>query len=431
MSNKDEDIDNALEGVPTAKNKNEDIWGHEGRSRPHRSVDLEAPIEGESHAPLPGIRATSNAGGLPVRTPSALREAPPADTKNKKLAIGGGIAGVVAIGAFFALTSGPKNTVGPGVTEELGILSVTSTPPGAEVLVGGQGTGKKTPTEITGVRKDSPVDVTVRLAGYLPDPPVLSARIPLGSSLAVVDFKLQPARSIRVKTEPPGATVEADGRLVGGTTPLNLPPVIMGKSVEIFVKQPGFQPVKTRVFATDTSSVVSFVLAPARNLDLGSEPVGSRILIDDADMGVTPQSELAVPTTKFTLKVDRPGFEPFVRKFKPGTKNEKLEITLKLLPLSKMPLAPEDKKRVAELQGELARAKLDLAASRAKKKAAENKLDSELKKNRSFVTDTSKYQDVIDREDARAEELEQRIEELNTEWEAMQEEVLGRIGADH
>lgn len=430
MANKEDELDKALEDVPTAKNKNEDPWGHEGRSRPRRSVDLDAPME-DANAPLPGVRATSSAGGLPVRTPSVLTKPPPEQPLNRTKLIAMGAGGLVVVGLIgFAMTRGKSSDVDDDPANRVGVISVTSLPPGAEIFVGGQTTGKKTPAEVPGIRVDSPVEVTVRLAGYLPEPSTLTTRIPIGSSIGLADFKLQPARTIKVITEPPGAVVEADGRLVGGTTPLSLPEVVLGKSLEISIRLEGHRPLKTRVYATDTSSIASFKLEPARALDVNSEPVGARVLVNDENIGLTPIPDLAAPTAKFVLKIERPGFEPYVQRFKAGAKNEKVSATLKLLPLSKMPLAPEDKKRVAELQGDIARTKLDLSSARAKKKSAEAKLDAELKKNRSFVSDTGQYQEIIDREDARAEELEQKLEELNAEWEAIQEEVLGRIGAD-
>ncbi|MBU6162481.1 MAG: PEGA domain-containing protein, partial [Myxococcales bacterium] len=100
---------------------------------------------------------------------------------------------------------------------------VTSRPQGAEILVDGQPTGRTTPAPIPEVDPGTNVSVSVRLAGYEESPAQSVEATPRPQ--ASLQFDLQPApHTVRVDSDPAGATVMYNGEAVG-LTPYTLGPV--------------------------------------------------------------------------------------------------------------------------------------------------------------------------------------------------------------
>lgn len=100
---------------------------------------------------------------------------------------------------------------------------VTSRPQGAEILVDGQPTGRTTPAPIPEVDPGTNVGVSVRLAGYEESPAQSVEATPRPQ--ASLQFDLQPApHTVRVDSDPAGATVMYNGEAVG-LTPYTLGPV--------------------------------------------------------------------------------------------------------------------------------------------------------------------------------------------------------------
>lgn len=68
------------------------------------------------------------------------------------------------------ITAGSVDTVGFELVEEVGVLSVSSTPPGANILLDGEETGQVTPADLT--LQVGNYSVAVALAGYSAPPPL-------------------------------------------------------------------------------------------------------------------------------------------------------------------------------------------------------------------------------------------------------------------
>ena len=130
---------------------------------------------------------------------------------------------VSCVGGWWAYN---RFVLSPGVVEPeptVASVFVTSRPQGAEILVDGQPTGRTTPAPVPEVEPGTNVSVSVRLDGY-EESPAQSIEA-TARPQASLRFDLQPApHTVRVDSEPAGATVMYNGVAVG-LTPYTLGPV--------------------------------------------------------------------------------------------------------------------------------------------------------------------------------------------------------------
>jgi len=134
----------------------------------------------------------------------------------------GGAFVVVAVGAAAVLLRGtPPAASSAGAPATGARVAVRSEPPGAAVLLDGRDTGVVTNGEIV-VPAPLPAQVTLtfRRAGHADATRTLRLPLPEGE---VVSVALQgSAHALRVRTQPPGATVTLDGAPVADVTPVEL-----------------------------------------------------------------------------------------------------------------------------------------------------------------------------------------------------------------
>lgn len=145
-----------------------------------------------------------------------------------------------AAGLLYGLLSWQQTTRPPANADQQILL--TSSPAGARVVIGGVETGAVTPTTLVGTSLSEIKTLTVRRDGF-ETPAVGSADVTNTAPLSLL-FTLKPLpHTIRVDSNPPGATVTVNGTPCG-TTPTVCMPVYVdpadGATIEF--RRDGFSP---------------------------------------------------------------------------------------------------------------------------------------------------------------------------------------------
>jgi formylglycine-generating enzyme required for sulfatase activity len=123
-------------------------------------------------------------------------------------------------------------------------------------------------------------------------------------------------RVVRIETDPPGATVEVDGRpLAGQTTPVELAVAPGSHSIELFLD--GHESKSVRA-AEVPDGAGKFVLGPyelkssRRRLEISSIPRGARIVFDGRPTPVLTDGAIDVKLGDHELTLTLAGYEPYV-----------------------------------------------------------------------------------------------------------------------
>jgi len=183
-----------------------------------------AAAQGAEYAPqvTPNPRPLSTLDGIPEvtpgprRSPSGITRPRPVVKKGVPLPVTLLVGLVLAVGGAVGIHFGR-------VFLEPGYVVVTSEPPGAEVSLDGKPTGLLTPAVLEGVMLSQPHEVELRARDAKTVNVAVQARP--GDLVARAHGKLEVAvGAIVIASEPPGARVEVDGKVVG-KTPLSVPGV--------------------------------------------------------------------------------------------------------------------------------------------------------------------------------------------------------------
>ncbi len=146
-----------------------------------------------------------------------------------RAALTGLVAGTMAAAGFLAAA----------VWLARGVVVVTSTPPGAQVIVDGKPVPDPTPAVVEGLRLSQPHTVEIRAADRRPVAVELEPKP--GELVRRVHGDLPTLlASITVESDPPGADVRLDGRAVG-STPLTLPGIRVDERHRIDLALPGHE----------------------------------------------------------------------------------------------------------------------------------------------------------------------------------------------
>ncbi|MBI4815683.1 MAG: PEGA domain-containing protein [Deltaproteobacteria bacterium] len=321
-------------------------------------------------------------------------------------------------------------------------IAVTSTPPGAEILVEGVPTGRFTPAELDEVgsvlggastptesasdRRIMPgqsVEISVRHPDFVAHPASIVVHIPDDSLFQSAHFDLREAATFTLMSEPSGAFVEVDGVLQRGTTPLILQSVVVGDTREARVILDGHVARRVKLSATKSGpAMVSVALEPARLIEVQSEPSGADVYVDGELVGRTPTGSVAVPKQScFRLRIARAGFREMTRRC-PTT--ARLSVKLRELPLGALPMNPDQRARLAEIERSLRRDAARLAKVRTLLARSELALDRAAKRRHSFVTGIPQIQARIERHADRKEQLEGRVHDLRAEIDSLRHDLL-------
>lgn len=162
---------------------------------------------------------TSGGGGakadLPGRVPGTSASARPPIAI---IGVGAAILGVIVAVWLFRPTS-PERT-GESSVAALGSLQIDSTPPGAQVLIDGDPSGRATPARITGLRAGRKVDIQVDMPGYRSTKQTV--QVPVGGPTALRFVLEESTGTVRLEGVPHGAKTYVDDAPVNAAEPLSL-----------------------------------------------------------------------------------------------------------------------------------------------------------------------------------------------------------------
>lgn len=343
--------------------------------------------------------------------------------------------GIAAVGAVVTVTlfarAGAFRLGDDGRTQ--GRLSVESEPSGAEIWLDGRLRSERTPAELTGLPVERAMVLEVRREGFLARPERVMVEIPndeLKSSRA--GFKLTRARTLHLATRPPGAEVELDGKKLPGRTPLALPPRVAGQEIQLSVRLDGYLPA-TRAFelTAETATVTELVLERAAIVEVDVEPGGALVFLDDRPAGRAPLSALSVPAEHpFRLRAEHPGYRTRERKVDARKlKTPRIELRLEELPFSALPIAPEDKRRIAELERRVQAIAKQIPAAEAKLKAEEHNYERVSAKRGASAVEMSSAISRLESARARLGTFEGQLEEAREDLRALKFELAERSRA--
>lgn len=120
---------------------------------------------------------------------------------------------------------------------------IASEPPGARVFLDEKPVEGATPLEVELI-PDVEYDITVRMPKYA----TKSARVKasVGTEVRLIQFRLESAGWLEVRSDPPGASISVDGRALGGrVTPVTLDDVPAGQKVRVTAEIRG-RPAQTK-----------------------------------------------------------------------------------------------------------------------------------------------------------------------------------------
>jgi len=175
-----------------------------------------------------------------------------------------------------------RQTVDARLLPNWGNVAISSTPPGAEILIDGEPAGNVTPATVEIIAGER--EVSVSLQGYRTARQRIVAAAQQDDTLT--DFKLvQADAGLRVTSSPPGAGITLNGAYAG-ETPLVLElPSGQRLNVEAFLR--GHQRASTVVtLQRDTTTPVAFSLVrETGQVVIAAEPAGATLTINGKSMG--------------------------------------------------------------------------------------------------------------------------------------------------
>lgn len=182
-------------------------------------------------------------------------------------------------------------------------------------------------------------DVRVTAVGYMPQ----EGRVPIESGAAVeLPVELKPlakpkGASIRVQTDPPGARVKLDGRLIDDETPLTIRDVDAG-AYTLSIERPGYLPLeqKLTLSAGEEKALDGLRLFPRRvSLMFVTEPSGAKLTLIRPDgqrnvLGRAPQSLAEISNEPGQrILAELPGHSPLEQPIEQQT-SERAQVVLRL-----------------------------------------------------------------------------------------------------
>jgi len=248
----------------------------------------------------------------------------------------------VAIARPFKGPGGTAVTPPSGQTVTTGMLSVTSTPPGASIVLDGADSRMTTPATLTGVSAGSHT-VLLGLTGYVDTQQAVTVKAGVTSTLQAVLSKeadaskppaepsnppVQPGEpsvtppaqaetTLRVTSTPGSAAIVLDSKETGKITPSTI--VVDSGSHTVSLRLSGYA-VATRTVGVSKGKQTSLSVSlsklaavPLGSLRITSVPAGATVSIDGKAMtGKTPLT-LSVALGNHTVRVALHGYETYVR----------------------------------------------------------------------------------------------------------------------
>jgi serine/threonine protein kinase len=178
------------------------------------------------------------------------------------------------------------------LVESRGTLLLTTTPPGAEILIDGAPTGKLTPDSIANLTLGTNHRLVLRKDGYSDYEQVFNLSSDKPQTL---DIALQATPLVAQPVPPVTPPVTPQ-------PPVTPPPPNVGETA----KQPTPPPEEKKTQAPVKQSTVTFT----------STPSGAKVIVDGKSIGTTPAKLPQVDMgSTHTVSIEKQGFAPYRRKF--------------------------------------------------------------------------------------------------------------------
>jgi serine/threonine-protein kinase len=193
------------------------------RVEPEVRPGAPAPTGADAPAGWDGGVETVKAPAMPVAVPAASPPPAPAarGSRVRWVIVGVAAAASVTAGAVLGLRGpGTVPAVSQPVSAPASSLEISSTPPGAQVLIDGDPSGLVTPAHVTGLGAGRKVEIRVDKPGYRSEKQITD--VPASGSRAL-SFKLvESVGEVRLQSLPPQSTTYVDDVSVDGSHPLEL-----------------------------------------------------------------------------------------------------------------------------------------------------------------------------------------------------------------
>jgi hypothetical protein len=126
--------------------------------------------------------------------------------------------------------------------------------------------------------------------------------------------------AIAITSDPPGASIEVDGRAVGSTqgAPLEVDDLSLGKNYKVTARLDGYEPAELIAAPGKQPAPVTVKLVPKQSVvTVDSDPQAATVLVDGQERGPTPMAITDLPAgSEHELTLRRTGYSDIVRKVK-------------------------------------------------------------------------------------------------------------------
>lgn len=213
-----------------------------------------------------------------------------------------------------------------------GKLRVTSSPPGARLLVDGTGAGE-TPFEAKGLKGKRKLRVELR--GFVPEEREVSLEEGLDSEVAFALRPMPDDPALVVESLPTGAKVLIDGRARGQTPWIG---VVGAGAHELVLEGAEGRALSTAFTMPGKNDLLLRLQLPEPRADgvpllaILTEPAGADVTIAGQKVGRTPFLG-AVPSGEAAIRIELEGYQPLDRKFLfDGKRDRELHFALERVP---------------------------------------------------------------------------------------------------
>ncbi len=208
---------------------------------------------------------------------------------------------------------------------------VTSEPAGASVRIDGQLLGN---TPVIAPSPDGEHVLTVEKQGYARATRRMLFSRERSVETAFTLTKLPPEPALAITTEPSGATVTVDGKVLGKTPFIG---VVPAGDHALELKLEGRRRAQAQIMMPDDRDLdLRFTLERAdlarkAFVAISTEPTGADVFIDGRQEGRSPY-RVELPPGAHVVKLEVPGFKPYEKKFTMPDGND-LDVTVAMVPI--------------------------------------------------------------------------------------------------
>lgn len=237
-----------------------------------------------------------------------------------------------------------------------------------------------------------------------------------------------PTSRLIVESDPPGAEVTAN-LVAEGPTPAVVT-LAKGTEVEVTVEKQGYLPARRKLVLSQETNTLNVTLEPGAKVQLKSTPPGASVSLDGDQLGRTPL-EIDVPTRrKAQLELIQPGFVTRTLRVGGRRAQRHLDVTLRPLPLSQLPLEEGERRELSELRAQIAATKPEVAKAESAYARAQAELTRRHADSRATIA--SKVEAENERDDAQAalEALRADLEDYSQRLKTLEQAVRNRLGEE-